>query len=51
MSYTGEPEGDGVTFAIEQTSGHVTVYGPLDRERELRYLFHVRVSKTDHFIS
>ena len=29
---------------MEQTSGHVTVWGPLDRERESRYVFHVQAS-------
>ena len=41
----GEPEGDGVIFGIGLATGQVTVYGPLDRERESRYLFHVQVSK------
>ena len=41
----GEPEGDNVIFNVEQTSGQVTVYGPIDRERESRYLFHVQVRK------
>ena len=41
----GEPEGDDVIFAVERISGQVTAYGPLDRERESRYLFHVRVSE------
>jgi len=41
----GEPEHDGVIFAIQPTSGIVTVHGPIDRERESRYVFHVQVSK------
>ena len=40
-----EPEGDDVIFSVERVTGQVTVYGPLDRERESRYLFHLRVSK------
>ena len=47
-----QPEGDGVVFAVETNAGSgtstgtVTLTGPVDRERESRYLLRIRVSGT-----
>ena len=57
MQTIAQPENDGVAFSVSTIEGSgtsrgtVTVTGPVDRERESRYLFIIRVSHTSSIFS